>query len=131
MTVGRSLDVLIEDDFSITVGDDDTAGGILYALDDTSDVGLQCGILKGAVALRVEGTVFKHQVLSIAEGLLTADVAVDKPEVLGVPSQIFSVKVRVVDGDVFHLPERILGDDMGIVYLHIAHILEDILAVAF
>ena len=81
LTIGRTFDVVVENDLVNAICDDDAAGGILDAADAASDVGFDSRVFKCPVASRVEGAVLQNQVVGITEGLLATDVAVDKPQV--------------------------------------------------
>ena len=129
--VGWSLNVLIYGHRAYMVSHDAARHGVLNVGNATAYVGVQSGILESAVAGRVESAVLQHEVVSVAEGLLARDMAIDQTEVAGVPAEILPIKLRVVYGHILHFPEGILSGDFRIMYLHVFHILEHIFAVAF
>jgi hypothetical protein len=76
LAVGGTFYVLVDDYFSYAVCHDGAAGRILHAFYMSFDVCLHRGIFESTVAFRVEGAVLENQVMGIAKGLFTPDVAV-------------------------------------------------------
>ena len=130
-TVGRCLDVFVEDDVAVAFGDDTSGRGIFHAAYRSVDGGPYAAVLESSVAFRAESTILKHQIAGIAERLFSRDVAVHQTQVARVPSQVFAVQFGVVHGDVFHFPERILCGNPGMVDFNVFHVLEDVFAITF
>ena len=82
LAISWSFDVFIEDDFTIAVGNDAATGRVLHALDKALDVSLKGGVLKGTIALSIEGTVFENKVMCVAKWLFASDMAIDQSQVL-------------------------------------------------
>jgi hypothetical protein len=101
-------------------------------IDDRSDLAADSsadgGFLEGTVGIGGERAILEDEVLGIAEGLGTGDVATDKTEVFGVPAEIFALDLRVIDGDVLTVPEGVFGIQYRVVNLYVAGVLEDVFA---
>ena len=79
--VGWLLDVLIDGDAANLIGDDQAGGRVLDVGHLAFDVGAQRGIFKHAVAVLAERAVLNHQVVGIAQHLLSGDMAVHQTQV--------------------------------------------------
>lgn len=93
LAVGRSRYVLVYGDRAYLICHDAARCRILDVGDASSYVGLQRAVFKGAVAVGSEGAVFQHEVMGIAQRLLTRDVAIDETQVARVPSEILAVEL--------------------------------------
>ena len=82
LAVGRLLDVLVNGDAADVVGDDGACAGIFDFCYRADDGCVDVGILEDAVAVSTESAVLKHQLLGIAQRLLTSDVASYESHVL-------------------------------------------------
>ena len=129
--IGGCLDVFVQRDGADAVRHDASRCGILNVSDGAAYVGVERGVFESPVARGVEGAVFQHQIVRVAQGLFARDVAIDQTQIPGVPAQVFSVQFRVVDGHVLHFPKGVLGGYLGVVYLYVLHVLEYVLAIAF
>ena len=75
-------DVFIDSDGTDAVSYDVATGRILDVFNMTTDICLDGGILKDAVAGLVEGTVFQYEVLCITQQLFTCQVTVYQTDIL-------------------------------------------------
>lgn len=96
------------------------------ALDVCVNVG---AILKGTVTSRVKGAVHKRDVIHVAQGLFSTDVATYQLDMLAMPGKIFSIKFGIIHCHVVALPETVLGRDLGMMNLYVFTILEDIFGI--
>ena len=103
---------------------------ILDVLNMPADICLHSGVLEHTVASRIDGTVLQHEVVCVAEQLLTRQVTIHEPHVLRVPGQILTVEQGVIDRHVLALPEGVLRHDLSMVYLHVLAVLKHVLRVA-
>ena len=123
-------DVFIDGDGADAVGYDVATGGVLDIFDMSTDVRLDGGVLKDAVAGLVEGTVFEYEVLRITQQLFTGQVTVYQTDILRMPGEVFAIEIGIKNRDIFALPERVLRQDAGIMYLDILTVLEHVFRIA-
>jgi hypothetical protein len=88
----------------------------------------ECGFFECSVGIGGKDTIFKNEVLTVAEWLGTGYAATDKVEIAGVPSEVLAFDVRVIDRAVFTFPESVFGVQHGVVNLNAFGVLENLFA---
>ena len=95
-----------------------------------TDVRLDGRVLEDTVARLVEGAVFEHEVVGIAQQLFARQVTVHQAYIPRVPAEVFAIEVGIINCDILALPEGVLGENLSMVHLDILAVLEDILRIA-
>ncbi len=126
--VAGGFDVPVQDNLADGVGLDIAGAGVFHGDDVAFYGGLDAAVLEGKVCVGLEGAVFQDEVLAVAQGLGSANVAVHQTEVLGIPAQELSLDAGIVHGDVLTFPESILGVQVGVADDHVLGVLEGVVA---
>ena len=118
-TIPWKFNVLVKYNLADGIGLDEAAAGVLHGVDVALDGGLDAAVLEGQVGFGLEGAVLQHQVLAVAQGLRSANVAVHQPEVPGIPAQELALDTGIVNGYVLTFPEGVLGVQVGVADNHV------------